>query len=101
VEVLVHGQDIARPLGRSRPVAPHLAAQAARRVWAAPPFRAASRFPGVRFEATDADLVLGDGEPVTGPASAVLLALAGRSAGLDELSGHGAGLLQRAFTRLV
>jgi len=99
VEVLVHGQDIARPLGRERPMEPALAAVAARRVWSTRPFRASKRYPGVRFEATDTDLVLGDGTPVSGPAAAVLLALTGRVAGLDELSGHGSGLLQRAFNR--
>ena len=101
VEVLVHGQDIARPLGRERPMDPELAAVAARRVWSARPFRASVRYPGVRFEATDTDLVLGDGTPVSGPAGAVLLTLTGRAAGLDELSGHGSRLLQRAFTRLT
>ena len=100
VEVLVHGQDIARPLGLERPVPPPLAVLAAERVWAAKPFRAAVRYPGVRFEADDADLVLGDGTTVTGPALAVLLALTGRSVALEELSGHGTGLLQRAFSRL-
>ena len=97
VEVLVHGQDIARPLGRERPIDPALAAVAARRVWSARPFRASQRYPGVRFEATDTDLVLGHGASVSGPAAAVLLALTGRAAGLDELSGHGSGLLHRSF----
>ena len=99
VEVLVHGQDIARPLGRERPMDPARAAVAARRVWSARPFRASRRYPGIRFEATDTELVLGDGTPVNGPAAAVLLTLTGRAAGLDDLSGHGIGLLQRAFSR--
>ena len=101
VEVLVHGQDIARPLGLERPMDPALAAVAACRVWSARPFRASVRYPGVRFEATDSDLVLGDGTPVSGPAAAVLLTLTGRAVGLDELSGHGSRLLQRTFTRLT
>ena len=43
LDVLVHGQDIAVPLGRERPVPPASAAAAAQRGWEPPVGRAATR----------------------------------------------------------
>jgi hypothetical protein len=51
------------------------------------------RAAGVRLVATDADVVIGDGPEVRGPAVALLLAVSGRAAALDDLAGPGLGSL--------
>jgi uncharacterized protein (TIGR03083 family) len=98
IDVLVHGQDIAVPLGRTRPMPPAAAAAAAQAVWATGfPFHARRRLAGYRLTADDADLVLGDGAPVHGPAAAVLLLVTGRTAAaLAHLGGDGARALAAA-----
>ncbi|SNS93750.1 TIGR03083 family protein [Geodermatophilus pulveris] len=89
-DVLVHGQDIAVPLGRARPVPPAPAAMAARRVWATGfPFRARRRLVGLQLRATDGDLVLGEGAPVEGTTGDLLLLLTGRTATVHRLAGEG------------
>ncbi|SHN51660.1 TIGR03083 family protein [Geodermatophilus obscurus] len=94
IDVLVHGQDITVPLGRTRPVPPAAAAAAAQRVWDTGfPFRARRRLRGFRLTATDADWAVGSGLPVEGPIAALLLLATGREAGLDRLSGEGAAEL--------
>lgn len=96
LDVLVHGQDIAVPLGRPRPMPPEAAAAAATRVWTkAFPFKARKRLAGLRFEATDTDWSAGDGAVVRGPAEAVLVTLTGRPHALTRLSGEGAADLVR------
>lgn len=98
IDVLVHGQDMALPLGRTRPVPPQAAAVAARRAYAMSfPFAVRRRLAGYRLVADDADLVLGDGAPVHGPAAAVLLLVTGRTAAaLEQLEGDGARELAAA-----
>ena len=51
------------------------------------PFYARKRFAGVELVADDADFSVGSGKGVTGPISDIVLALAGRKAGLNGLSG--------------
>ncbi len=83
MDVMVHGQDIAIPLGitRTMPIPPALIV--AERVWKMGfPFNARKRFPNVTFTASDADFTVGDGEVVRGPLQDVVLTLAGRPAGL-------------------
>jgi len=90
VDVLVHSQDIARPLGRrlEMPVAPARAAIG--RVWAVPyPYGARRRIRGFRLTTTDSDWSGGRGLAVNGPTEDVLLVLSGRLAGLDGLDGPG------------
>ena len=90
-DVLVHRLDIAVPLGIEvdRPVEPwresldFLVGKRGRRG-----FVAAGR-PEVTLRATDLDWSHGTGPEVTGPAAALGLALCGRSAWLDRLSGPG------------
>jgi hypothetical protein len=61
---------------------------AAERLWAMGfPFHTRKRFPGVELVADDADFRVGSGDRVSGAMSDILLALAGRNAGLDGLSG--------------
>lgn len=88
MDTLVHGQDIAIPLGIDRKMPVEAAVAAAERLWAVGfPFNTRKRFPGVEIVADDADFRVGAGERITGSMSDILLALAGRKAGLDGLSG--------------
>jgi uncharacterized protein (TIGR03083 family) len=96
LDVLVHGQDVAVPLGRSRAMPVQAAATAATRVWGMPwpmstTFRARRRLAGRRLVATDIDWAAGDGDVVAGPIEALLLLLTGRTSALgDRLTGPGA-----------
>jgi uncharacterized protein (TIGR03083 family) len=100
LDVLVHGQDIAVPLGRPRAVPPDAAAAAATRVWTMPwpmsaTFAARRRLRGLRLVATDTDWSVGDGDRVEGPVGALLLLLTGRTAAaLPRLDGPGTDRLR-------
>jgi uncharacterized protein (TIGR03083 family) len=96
LDVLVHGQDIAVPLGIPRAMPSAAAAAAADRVWSkAFPFRARRRLHGLRLEATDADWSAGQGAVVCGPMEAILVVLTGRPHGLARLTGDGAAEVAR------
>jgi uncharacterized protein (TIGR03083 family) len=83
MDVLVHGQDIAVPLGLERTMPIAAAAVAAERAWNMGfPFNARKRFPNVRFSATDADFSVGSGKEVRGPIQDIVMALSGRRTGL-------------------
>ncbi|TYP86574.1 maleylpyruvate isomerase family mycothiol-dependent enzyme [Blastococcus xanthinilyticus] len=92
-DILVHGQDIARPLGRHREMRPERALPALEHVWANGFYgRPDKRFTGLRLVATDADWSAGTGGPAAWGATGDLLLLAtGRAAGLDGLSGPALG----------
>ena len=82
-DVLVHGQDIAVPLGIPRTMPIPAAVAAAERVWTMGfPFNARKRFPNTRFTAIDADFSVGSGEEIRGPIQDILMTLSGRRAGL-------------------
>lgn len=90
LDVLVHGQDIAVPLGIPRTMPVPAAAAAATRVWSkAFPFKARQRLRGLRLEATDTDWSAGEGALVRGPIEAILVVLTGRKHGLPRLTGDG------------
>jgi len=94
VDVLVHTQDIVRPLGRQHPMPARPSAVAANHVWRHSfPYGARKRLGGYRLTATDIEWTLGDGPAVEGSMGAILLLLTGRTASLPELSGDGAGQL--------
>ena len=79
-DVLVHGQDIALPLGRSLVMPAEAARAGADRVWAMGwPFWARRRLHGVRLSATDIDWTIGEGRVRSGPIAALLLLLTGRA----------------------
>lgn len=90
IDYLVHGQDIAVPLGRSLPMPPGLAVVAADRVWSrSRMFHARKKLAGYRLIADDASWSAGQGPDICGPISALLLLLTGRHAALPQLSGPG------------
>lgn len=96
IDVLVHGQDIAVPLGLEREMPVEAAVFAARRVWTSVfPFFPQRRLAGLELVATDSDLRVGHGAPVRGRTQDLLLLLTGRSARVDRLSGEGAELVAR------
>jgi len=90
VDVLVHGQDIARPLGRTREMPAERVLPALEHVWSSSFYGARKRFPELRFAATDLPWSAGDGAEVRGPGGELLLVLTGRAAGLAALDGPGA-----------
>ena len=101
LDVLVHGQDIAVPLGRPRTMPVNAAATVATRVWAmgwplSTAFRARTRLRGLELVASDIDWSVGDGARVEGPIQALLLLLTGRTAAIDGLSGSGVDRLSAA-----
>ena len=83
MDVLVHGQDIALPLGVRRVMPIPAAVVAAERVWSMGfPFNARKQFPNTNFTATDADFSVGTGEDVRAPIQDILMTLSGRRVGL-------------------
>lgn len=100
VDAVVHGLDVRRPLGRSRPVPPGVFRPVA-------DFCAAARFPsstllggaarrrqaGLKLVAEDQDWTSGDGAEVRASGEVVLLVLAGRQVDPAELRGPGAATL--------
>jgi uncharacterized protein (TIGR03083 family) len=95
IDVLVHGQDVAVPLGRIRPMPAAAATAAAQRAWDMGfPFRARKRLAGLRLAAQDAGWAAGSGAPVEGPIAALLLLVTGRDAAVDQLTGDGVRTLR-------
>lgn len=95
LDVVVHGQDIAVPLGLDRPVPADAGKAAFQRVWTMGwPFHARRRLAGVRLVATDADLCVGDGPAIRGALADLLLLATGRTAAARErLEGPGLTVL--------
>ena len=100
LDLVVHGQDIAVPLGLPRPVPDESARLALERIWAMGwPFHARRRIAGTRVECvglSDTSPVweAGSGALVRGSAGALALLMTGRTdAALPSLSGPGVDLL--------
>lgn len=93
-EVVVHGEDIRRPLGISGADASE-STQACLDLFKGAnfPLGTKTRIAGLRLVATDLAWSHGAGPEVSGPGRALLVAMTGRSAGLEGLSGDGAPLL--------
>jgi uncharacterized protein (TIGR03083 family) len=95
-EMLIHGQDVRRPLAITREFDPDrlrvsldmLVSPRARLG-----FVPKGRLDGLLLRATDVDWSSGDGAEVTGTGEALLLAMAGRAVALSDLSGEGVALL--------
>ncbi|MCI2237957.1 maleylpyruvate isomerase family mycothiol-dependent enzyme [Paenibacillus sp. TRM 82003] len=91
-DVVVHRQDIARPLRLHLPSDPARVVAALRHAWVNPFYgRPQRRFAGLHLQATDADWSAGARGPrVRARAEDLLLVATGRPAGLAGLEGPGA-----------
>ena len=89
-DALVHGQDIAVPLGIHRPMPEAAAAAAANHMWHMRfPAQPAKRFTGLRLIATDTDFTAGEGYQITAPIREILMAITGRPSAIsDEVEAH-------------
>lgn len=88
MDVMVHTQDIALPLGIDRHMPTEAAVVAADHLWQIGfPFHARRRLAGHRLVATDAEWSAGEGTEVSGPIEALVMLLAGRSATIPRLTG--------------
>lgn len=94
-EVIVHAQDILRPLQieHSPPID---AVTEVARFYASRDFtvRSRSAIDGLHLEATDSTFATGDGSLVSGSTLALTMAMAGRVSFCDELEGEGVPLLR-------
>lgn len=93
--LLIHAQDIHRPLGLTSPTDPESARVALEQLTT----RGRGTIPaglldGTSLAATDTAWTHGEGLEVSGPAIALLTTLAGRNAALHELTGPGAARLR-------
>ena len=97
---IIHQQDVRRPLGIARQVPPDRLRAALDEVKG---YSGAStlglvptkkRIEGLHLKATDLDWEAGAGSDVSGPAEALMMAMAGRSVALAELSGPGVDTLR-------
>ena len=90
--LVIHAEDVYRPLGVPSPADPEDVAIVLDQLTGS---HAGSLAPGLQdglsFRATDVSWRHGTGPEVSGPASALLTTLAGRTAGLPELGGDGLG----------
>jgi len=89
-EIIVHGEDIRRPLGLAHRV-PEPALVAVADGWKNSNLLIGSkrRIAGLRLRATDADWAHGEGPEVAGPLVSLVLAMTGRKGAHADLSGPG------------
>jgi uncharacterized protein (TIGR03083 family) len=94
-EVVVHSDDIRRPLGLQGDVSEE-AIVACLDMYknASFPFGTKKRIDGLRLVATDVGWTHGSGPEVTGPGLTMVMAMTGRPAGLDGLDGDGLAALR-------
>lgn len=94
-EVVVHSEDIRRPLGIVRAVPLDVVTTVAN-FYATTSFTVDSKtkIDGLRLEATDGPFTSGSGPLVTGTSIALTMAMAGRGVYCHELSGPGAAILE-------
>jgi uncharacterized protein (TIGR03083 family) len=94
-ETILHSEDVRRPLGVAHSYSPDALVEVA-------DFYKGSnlvlgtkrRIEGLSLRATDSSWSHGSGPEVSGPMLPLLLAMTGRKAGLDELSGEGLATLR-------
>lgn len=95
-DLMIHGQDIRRPLGIARDFDDERLATVLDFVTgqeATKGFIPRGRVDGLSFRATDLDWSSGEGPEVSGPGEAIMMAVAGRSVALADLSGPGVAVL--------
>ena len=94
-EVVVHGEDMRRPLGvRADPSPEATLACLDMYKTATFPVGGKKRIAGLRMVAEDVGWSYGAGPAVSGPGVSVMLAMTGRPAGMDGLSGDGVEILR-------
>jgi uncharacterized protein (TIGR03083 family) len=90
LDVLVHGQDLSRPIGRPLRMPIDASRTAADWAWQRGfPFSPARRFRGIRMVAKDIDWSRGSGEELRGPIASLLLLSTGRRSALADVRGPG------------
>jgi uncharacterized protein (TIGR03083 family) len=94
-EIVVHSEDIRRPLGlvRTPPVA---TTTAVARFFASRDFTVPSKtaIAALRVEATDGPFATGSGDLLRGPTLSLVMGMAGRAAACEDLEGDGAAILR-------
>lgn len=93
-EIVVHGEDIRRPLGLSHQ-SPEPALVALANSWKKTNLLigAKRRIAGLRLRATDTEWAHGDGPEVSGPLISLVLAMTGRKGASGDLAGDGVVVL--------
>lgn len=93
-EIVIHSQDIRRPLGIAHTFQPEALTMVGDFVIRGNLLLGGKRrATGVTLNATDVDWTRGAGPAVNGPLASIILALTGRNAGLADLSGDGLEIL--------
>jgi uncharacterized protein (TIGR03083 family) len=94
-ETVVHSADIRRPLGMTRDYPDQVLVQTADFVKVTNLLLGAKkRIDGLSLRATDADWATGSGPRVSGPLLSLIMAMTGRQAALDDLTGEGVSVLR-------
>lgn len=94
VEIVVHGEDIRRPLGMTRPAQSPKLEDAVGYFVRDQLSGGKKRLADLELTATDEGFTIGSGETVRGPALSLLMAASGRPAGLRDLQGNGLAVLK-------
>ena len=94
-EIVVHSEDIRRPLGIKRDYPTEALLTVANFYKGSNLIIGAKkRITGLTFTATDAEWTTGSGPEVSGPLISLIVAMTGRPAGIDDLSGDGVATLK-------
>jgi uncharacterized protein (TIGR03083 family) len=94
-EVLVHGEDIRRPLGIRHAYPLDACVQTANFYKGSNLIIGAkSRIEGLRLRATDTEWAHGAGPEVSGPIHSLVMAMTGRKAAVADLTGEGVSILE-------
>jgi uncharacterized protein (TIGR03083 family) len=95
-DVIVHGQDMRRPLDKPRAIPDDRARTVLEFLTTGRNlgFVPRGRLRNLRFNATNLDWSFGEGQNVSGPAEALMLAITGRPVAFDDLEGEGVATLR-------
>ncbi len=99
LDVTIHHQDIRRPLGMPRQIPAERLRCVLDDSVRSPELPGWHLARGVRLTPTDLDWSHGSGPEITGPAEAVLMAVAGRRSAVGELAGPGQPILASRLAR--
>ena len=95
VEAVIHGEDIARPVGRRIDVAPQSLVTVVEICRTTDPIHhGKERSVGLTLRSSDVAWSAGTGPEVTGPLASIILAITGHQSALDDLSGEGLDALR-------